>query len=123
MPAEPDEWLRFAEADLAAALLLIDDRELPPRIACFHAQQAAEKALKAAIVASGTPIPRVHDLLALVGLASDRVTSGLASLDLSALHPWAVDARYPGDLPDVSHEEGRLLIDVAAQSVAIIRAC
>ncbi len=42
--SDPHEWLRFAHDDLAAARLLLTDVELPPRMACFHAQQAAEKA-------------------------------------------------------------------------------
>jgi HEPN domain-containing protein len=44
--SDPHEWLRFAHDDLAAARLLLTDIELPARMACFHAQQAAEKALK-----------------------------------------------------------------------------
>ncbi len=66
MSAEPGEWMGFAEADLAAAVRLIGGPDLPPRLACFHAQQAAEKALKATLVWAGTPVPRTHDLVALV---------------------------------------------------------
>ena len=40
--ADPHEWLRFAHDDLAAARLLLTDVELPARMACFHAQQAAD---------------------------------------------------------------------------------
>ena len=48
--SDPHEWLRFAHHDLAAARLLLTDVDLPARMACFHAQQAAEKALKASLV-------------------------------------------------------------------------
>jgi HEPN domain-containing protein len=35
-----------------------------PALACFHAQQAAEKALKAVAVSSGIlSVPKSHDLL------------------------------------------------------------
>jgi HEPN domain-containing protein len=39
-------------------------REVPGRLACFHAHLAAEKALKALIVV-GVRFPRIHDLVAL----------------------------------------------------------
>ncbi len=47
MPTDGDEWLRYANDDLAGAFLLLADSQLPARLACFHAQQVAEKALKA----------------------------------------------------------------------------
>ena len=34
--------------------------------ACFHAQQCAEKYLKARLAAAGLPTPKVHDLTALL---------------------------------------------------------
>jgi HEPN domain-containing protein len=121
MPAEPSKWLTFAEEDLAAARRLIGDQELPPRLACFHAQQAAEKALKAALVAADTPFPRTHDLLALFALVSYELRSDLDEVDLSQLEPWVVDARYPSDIPEVDPVAARTIIDVAATAVQIIR--
>ncbi len=58
----------FAEADLRAAQLLSLDSGVPGRISCFHAQQAAEKALKALLVANDIPFRKTHDLVVLVGL-------------------------------------------------------
>ena len=54
-------WLAWALGDLEAA------RRRPgwpqrPRIVAFHAQQAAEKALKGALVLAGIAVPRTHDL-------------------------------------------------------------
>jgi hypothetical protein len=47
-PEEPEEaqrWLSYAREDLATAKALVGGDEIPFRIACFHAQQAAEKAM------------------------------------------------------------------------------
>ncbi|HWB71115.1 MAG TPA: HEPN domain-containing protein [Egibacteraceae bacterium] len=55
-------WLRQAEADLEAARLL---RERLAALACFHAQQAAEKALKAVLYAAGERVVLRHSLGAL----------------------------------------------------------
>lgn len=47
--AEAERWLRYAREDLQAAEVLAE-RGVAPRQACFHAQQAAEKAIKAIFV-------------------------------------------------------------------------
>lgn len=47
---EAARWLHQAQTDLGAAHLLTDGF---PALACFHAQQAAEKALKAVLYAAG----------------------------------------------------------------------
>ena len=38
---------------------------MDPWACCFHAQQAAEKALKAVLVAQGVEPPSIHNLVAL----------------------------------------------------------
>ena len=60
----------------------------------FHAQQTAEKCLKAWIASLGNRYPHTHDLMALIEIL-DRAgedTSGLASL--VELSPFAVQYRY-----------------------------
>lgn len=114
MPADASNWLQFARDDLAAARTLMADTEIPSRIACFHAQQAAEKALKALLVASSIPFTKTHDLVVLAGLQNDAVSEELALVDLLLLHPWAVEARYPGDLPDASDHEAAEVVATAA---------
>ena len=57
-------WLRSAERDVAVALLVCDAQ---PALAAFHAQQAAEKALKAVVIALTDDHARTHSAGALVG--------------------------------------------------------
>lgn len=46
MPGSPDDWLRRARSDLALAKVPLPEGALYEDL-CFHAQQAAEKAIKA----------------------------------------------------------------------------
>ena len=84
----------------------------------FHAQQAAEKLLKAALVARGLVYPRTHRLGDLLDLARDRGLALPVEFDrLHGLTPFAVEYRYeffaeevdtPLDRPAVSEEVRRL---------------
>lgn len=60
-------WLAFALGDLEAARARPGHPQRP-RIVAFHAHQAVEKALKAALVLSDVDPPRTHDLDALRNL-------------------------------------------------------
>lgn len=89
------EWLSFATRDLEAARVL---SHLPGQAstACFHAQQAAEKALKSLYAAAGQTPPKTHDL----DVLRDKIPGGndLSSLAeaCAVLSMYAVDSRYPG---------------------------
>ncbi len=120
MSANADEWLKFAGADLRAARLLLADTAVPSRIACFHAHQAAEKALKAALVEESTPFRKTHDLIVLVGLLAQSLAAELMTMDVLLLQPWAVDGRYPGDLPDATHAEASEVVATAEAIVAAV---
>lgn len=90
-------WLAKAASDLTAARSLVA-ADASYDAACFHAQQAAERALKAILAFADAPIPRTHNLedlyAACLGLASRFQTDSLASLDVSELTPFAVELRY-----------------------------
>ena len=47
--ADTARWLRYAEEDLTTAETFLGHPHVPPRQACWFAQQSAEKALKAAL--------------------------------------------------------------------------
>ena len=120
--SDPREWLRFAQDDLAAARLLLTDAELPARMSCFHAQQAAEKALKASLVQAAIQFRKTHDLVVLVALQPEPIRSEVGNLDLQRLQQWAVDARYPADLPDITAGEAVAVVAIADQILAAVAA-
>lgn len=48
---ETGRWPRFAHDDQRGAEALLEREDVPPRLACFFAQQAAKRAIKAALAA------------------------------------------------------------------------
>lgn len=59
------EWLEFAAMDLDSAQFLLGMRPVPVEIICYHCEQAAEKLLKAVLVAADVEPPKTHDLIQL----------------------------------------------------------
>ncbi len=101
------EWVLKAEGDFATAT-----RELGVTInptynaVCFHAQQCAEKYLKARLQEADIFFVKTHDLINLLDLLLP-VESGWDTLrtDLQALTVFAVAYRYPGDSADKNDAE------------------
>lgn len=96
------EWVDKAEGDFATAQRELRARTTPNfDAACFHAQQCAEKYLKARLQEAAIPIPYTHDLIALLNvlLPVEPAWSTLVS-DLRALSVFAVMFRYPGSSAD-----------------------
>ena len=90
---EAQRWLRFAAEDLDAAQRLLADRSSAPRHVCWHSQQAAERALKAALVLEGIDSPYTHDLNALRNLLPDSWSVRADDADLADLTGWVVQAQ------------------------------
>ncbi len=108
------QWLAKADQDIQAgeALLAADPPFLYP--ACFHAQQAAEKYLKALLTWHQIEFPKtraIEQLLDLLEPTVPDIASGLS--DAAALTPFGVDIRYPGDQPEPDLEEARQAMDLA----------
>jgi HEPN domain-containing protein len=60
--------LRLADRDIAAFEALLRHPEVPAAIACFHAQQAIEKSLKAVLFSRLVEFRRTHDPIELSAL-------------------------------------------------------
>jgi len=96
------EWVSKAEGDFA-----IVEREMRARKnpsydgVCFHAQQCAEKYLKARLSESGIHFEKVHDLPALLeqALPAEPLWESHRR-DLAYLSDFAVHYRYPGESAD-----------------------
>lgn len=88
-------FARKARSDEIALEKLAYDPEVPDDLIGFHAQQALEKLLKAALAYVGVAPPRIHDLGELLALLGDAGLSPPASAsEARALVPWAVEFRY-----------------------------
>ena len=102
--ADAAGWLAKAEEDLAVAQLLVQSASPVRWAACFHSQQAAEKAIKSRLVLAGVDFPRSHALGRLVALLPEGMQSRFDEEALAVLEPWATAGRYPEDIdePDAS---------------------
>ena len=110
MPSErqaPDsaaEWRNRAHSDLRLARARIEGVYLEDL--CYHAQQAAEKALKALFISRGWRFPYVHDLADLVTrLEAGGIGIPATVRDAVALTEFAVSGRYPALDEPVSEAE------------------
>ena len=92
-------WLAQARQDLDAARLLRQGGH--PNLACFHAQQAAEKAVKAFLYGQGLEEVWGHSVSALLHDAASYDAS-LAEFRPrgAALDKFYITTRYPNGLPD-----------------------
>lgn len=89
-------WLTKAHHDIATAQREVGSENPLTDIACFHAQQAVEKALRAALASQGITPPRTHVLEDLALLASREMPNlGSLTTELAQLTPYAVATRYP----------------------------
>ena len=98
-----EEWVKKADADFKTA-----QRELAVEVSpncdavCFHAQQCAEKYLKARLVEEDISFTRTHDLTAILDLVIS-IESDWESFrnNLISLTDCAVEVRYPGCFADI----------------------
>lgn len=110
---EAARWLAKATDDLAVADLLLANPVGVNWAACFHAEQAAEKALKALLVWLGIDFPRTHVLERIADLLPPEIATTLDRDALISLSPWAVAGRYPEDIADPSDDATTALVNAA----------
>ena len=108
------QWLAKADQDRRAceSLLAAEPPFLYP--ACFHAQQAAEKYLKALLTWHQIECPKTHAIERLLDLLAPTVPEIVSGLwDAVALTPFGVDIRYPSDQPEPDLQEAHQAMEIA----------
>jgi len=121
-PGSPAEWLQYARSDLAVARQSLGPEVLKETL-CFHAQQAAEKAIKAVLVHCGIAFPKLHSIERLVDLLPTDVPR---THDLAAAHeltPFAIVVRYPGGRERITEEQYCEAVRLAEAVVAWAEEC
>ena len=107
VPGSAEDWLARAEGDLALARSHLPEGAFYEDL-CFHAQQTAEKAIKAIYQHYGKRFRYIHDLDELItGLQSEGITVPGGVADAVVLTSYAWEARYPGLSEPVTVEEYR----------------
>jgi len=108
------EWLKKADKDLRIAQWLLEPPVEDFENTGFHAQQAAEKFIKAFLVRHQIEFPKTHNLRQLrrlVGSADPALADRLASAD--ELTPYGVTFRYPGVSLSLAREQGEQTVRLA----------
>ncbi len=116
MRANPEtEWLLDAQGDIALATVK-KTRTMRYAHLCFHAQQAAEKSLKAVYLVVGMDIPRTHDLAFLMDKLPVRLVPPPSILMLPLLNKYAVQCRYPGQEIVVTRRDWLAAVELAKET-------
>jgi len=127
LPDEPiiekvRQWLTYADEDLRVARHAFSMPETPPcRVIAFHAQQCAEKYLKAYLVFHGVDFPFTHSLRRLLDLSASPAAWAEHLRDAEELSPYAITARYPGEDLAVSEPEARRAVEIAERVRQAVR--
>jgi HEPN domain-containing protein len=114
-------WLSKADDDLRVAEVVLSGEIGVEWAACFHAQQAAEKALKGVLVHLGIDFPKSHSLDRLVALMPSDVAERFDLDALIELTPWAVAGRYPEDIENPTSAQAVRVIELADDVVKSAR--
>lgn len=114
------EWLYFAFSDLEAAERVNKDQMF--HHVCFHAQQAAEKSIKAILVFNGKLAPKTHSIVELFKLLPSSVVAEKGNWEEKAefLNQFYVPSRYPDALPG-SLPEGLPNVEDAQKSLELAK--
>lgn len=111
MPRDPARmedtraWLTKAKLDLEAGEFEKAKPSLLGDVA-FHAQQAAEKALKALLAWHDIPFPKTHDIERLGRICVQTVPSLQSAVDRAVpLTEYAWKFRYPGEVEQPTRDE------------------
>lgn len=93
-----ESWLARGDDDLVLVKLILEKGTGSPNLACFHAQQAAEKYLKGYLAHHDKHVRKIHDLPKLLG-GCMQIDSSFKELreDAQYLTQFYIESRYPDD--------------------------
>ena len=90
------DWFEKADQDLEMARRALGPEKPLPGMACYHAQQCAEKYLKGYLIAHSVPFRFVHDLVYLTQLCTVREPAFEELMSAAEiLGEYGTTVRYP----------------------------
>jgi HEPN domain-containing protein len=112
------QWLRHSEEELAMARYLLQGGYY--RGACYHGQQAIEKALQGALIQQGWDLERIHSIERLVVIGKDYGVFPRMTEPDAVFVDSIYRGRYPAEeglLPtgEPSASEAERIVNLAAQ--------
>lgn len=116
------KWLNMAEEDLLWAKASL--KEEIWRGACFAAQQATEKSLKAYLLVKNKSFPKIHDLVSLNDSCRkiDSEFKGLNDL-CNFISPYYLSSRYPdiAEFEEYSQEMANAVVQKAEEIIKFVK--
>jgi HEPN domain-containing protein len=94
---------------------------VPYRLIAYHAQQCAEKYLKAFLVYHEIDFPYTHNIGRLMELCAEKGDWARDLPEADELTPFAITARYPSEQEAVTREESLRAIEIALKVRETIR--
>ena len=110
------QWLIHGDEDLRLAehaMTLKPEEEPPYRLIAYHAQQCAEKYLKAYLVYCVVDFPYTHNISVLLELCNEHATWAEELQDAEQLTLYSITTRYPGEEQEVTGAEAKQAIELA----------
>jgi HEPN domain-containing protein len=103
-----------AEEDLVLAEHGLALREnCPYDLICYHAQQCAEKYLKALLTEHMLRVPRTHDLRFLVRQLPSDLELDIELDHMITLNRYSIETRYPENWDDIERPEAKRAVVLA----------
>ncbi len=116
------QWVAYADEDLELAQHALGmGRRCPHRLVAYHAQQCAEKYLKAYLVHRGVDFPYTHNITLLLELCQPSAEWSADLQEADTLTRFSVRARYPGEDVIVSPESAAQAVTVASRVQTAVR--
>jgi HEPN domain-containing protein len=114
------KWVSYAEEDLRLAKHgLKISSSCPYRLIAYHAQQCAEKYLKAYLVFKQADFPYTHNIRSLIQLCIGDWIVEISDAD--ELTPYAVTIRYPGVDDRVTRKDAVYALELAKKVRKVVR--
>lgn len=108
-------WFARGDDDLALVKIILEKGSGSTNLACFHAQQAAEKYLKGFLAHHELHVRKIHDLNVLLADCK-RVDASFGKLqdDAIFLNQFYIESRYPDDYVEFPREDAEKAYKAAA---------
>ncbi len=116
------QWTTYEDEDLRLARhALTLSSGCPYRLIAYHAQQCAEKYLKAYLVYHRIDFPYTHNISRLLELCEESSRWPEKVREAEELTPFAITARYPGEDEKVTKKEALRAVGIATRIRQIVR--
>jgi len=96
-------------------------KDCPLDTVCFHAQQCAEKLMKAWLVFLGIDFPKTHDLTELAELLPEKDRFPISVDDCVKLTDYATVTRYPGEWEVIERADAQQAVELARRIREVVR--